>query len=51
VCEAEEVEGLGFPIATPSPVRVREAAELEESRLGGMQRQSEPREPGCSCSV
>jgi hypothetical protein len=44
VREAEEVEGLRFPVATRSPVRSRKAAELEETRFVGMQRQPEPRE-------
>jgi hypothetical protein len=42
--EAEEVEGLRFPRATLPPVRNRKAAELEESRLVGMQREPESRE-------
>jgi hypothetical protein len=38
------VEGLRFSVATRSPVRSRKAAELEETRFVGMQRQPEPRE-------
>src|SRR6266545_2906714 len=43
--EAEEVERLRFPIATASPIPVGTATELDEARLVGMQRQTEPREP------
>ena len=42
--EAEEVKGLRFPVAPASPVPVRVAAEFEETRLVGMQRQPESRE-------
>jgi hypothetical protein len=42
--ETEEVEGLGFPVATVPPVPVRRAAEFDEACLLGMQRQSESRE-------
>src|SRR5438093_1073043 len=45
VREAEEVEGLGLPVAPPSPILVRELAKLDEARLAGMQLQSEPAEP------
>src|SRR6058998_1024573 len=43
--EAEKVEGLRFPVATPSPGPLRVAAELDEPRLVGVQRQPELREP------
>src|SRR3989442_956685 len=43
--EAEEVEGLGLPVAPPSPVLVREATKLDEARLVGMQLQTEPLKP------
>ena len=42
--EPQEVEALGFPLATRSPVRRRVATEFEEPRFVGMQRQPEPRE-------
>src|SRR5437773_1349312 len=45
VREAEKVEALGSPAAPASPVGRREAAELDEARLVGMQRQPELREP------
>src|SRR5438128_2169873 len=45
VREAEKVEALGSPVAPASPVGRREAAELDEARLVGMQRQPELREP------
>jgi hypothetical protein len=45
VREAEEVEGLRFPVATRSSVRVGEATEFDEARLVGMQCQPESREP------
>ena len=44
VREAEEVEGLRFPVATASPMAVGMPAELDEACLVGMQRQSESRE-------
>jgi hypothetical protein len=44
VREAEEVEGLRLPVATVSPSPVRRAAEFDETRLVGMQRQPEARE-------
>lgn len=42
--EAQNVEGLRFPVATGSPILVRVATEFEEPRLVGVQRQPEPRE-------
>src|SRR5213593_3965108 len=45
VREAEKVEALGSPAAPASPVGRREAADLDEARLVGMQRQPELREP------
>ena len=44
VREAEKVEGLRFPFATPPSVPVRLPTELDEPRLVGMQRQPESRE-------
>src|SRR5439155_12215942 len=44
VREAEKVEGLGSPVASAPPTGRRKAAELDEARLVGMQRQPEPRE-------
>src|SRR2546426_731468 len=43
--EAEKVEGLRLPVASPPSVVRREAAELDQARLVGMQRQPELREP------
>ena len=42
--EAQKVEGLRFPVASCSSIRVGRATELDEARLVGMQRQPEPRE-------
>jgi len=44
VREAEEVEGLWFPVAPVSPIPGRIAAEVDKTRLVGMQRQPELRE-------
>src|SRR5206468_6066662 len=43
--EAEEIEGLRFPVTPPSPVAVGEPTDFDEARFVGMQRQSTPREP------
>jgi predicted XRE-type DNA-binding protein len=40
--EAQEVEGLRFAAATAPPIFRRIAAELNDARLVGMQRQSDP---------
>src|SRR5881409_2339413 len=45
VREAKKVEGLGSPVAPAPPVCHCEAAKLDETRLVGMQRQPELREP------
>src|SRR5206468_3260232 len=45
VREAEEVEGLGLPVAPPSSILVGKLAKLDEARLAGMQLQAEPAEP------
>src|SRR5437867_964698 len=45
VREAEKVEALGSPVAPAPSGGRREAAELDEARLVGMQRQPELREP------
>ena len=42
--EAQEVEGFRFAVAPVSPILLRIAAELNDSRLVGMQLQSELRE-------
>jgi len=43
--EAEETEGLGLPVAPPSPGLVGEPAKLEEARLVRVQLQAESIEP------
>lgn len=40
--ETEKVEGLGFAVATPSPIPGRMPTEFDEARFVGMQRQTEP---------
>ena len=43
--EAEEVEGLGLPVAPRSSIAFGKLSELDEPRLVGMQLQGEPRQP------